>query len=357
MKLSRLYKTTKTGAIQICDISAENEIVTVTFGQLDGKLQSKTTTCSPKNEGRSNATTAEEQAILEAKSKWNKKTKSGYVEESSGTLRVRLPQKVKPYLGNENKIKFPAYSTCKYNGVNALYWLQEDGSLKLTSRGGDEYPAIPHLEQEVKDLMDTLDTYCLNGELYIHGEHLQDITSAVRKPKELSKKLVFKVFEFPLVDKPFKDEQHLFNFSKAFLHPADIQLVNNSQELEDHYNQAIFEGYEGTVIYNADAEYKFNTRSSQVYKYKKTQDAEYKVIDFSLDKNGHPVYICEVNNTTFKVKRKGTHQERINDAANATSNLGKWLTVEYEMLSKAGTPLKPVGLSFRECDNLGNPKE
>lgn len=48
-----------------------------------------------------------------------------------------------------------------------------------------------------------LQTDCLNGELYIHGEHLQDIQSAVKKPNKLSPKLQFHIFELPTINQTY----------------------------------------------------------------------------------------------------------------------------------------------------------
>ena len=167
MNLPRLYKFTKTKAIQICDISVSGAVVSTTFGQLDGKLQTSTDTCSPKNTGRSNATTAEQQAILEAQSKFAKKVKSGYSQELTSTPTVQLPQKVKTYQDNKHLVSYSCYATPKYNGLNGTYWLLPDKTLKLTSRGGDELPPIPHLEPTILKMMEHFKTTCINGELYI----------------------------------------------------------------------------------------------------------------------------------------------------------------------------------------------
>ena len=51
MQLDTLYKQGKT-AIQVCIISAIGDTVTVEFGQLNGKMQSKSTVCTAKNVGR-----------------------------------------------------------------------------------------------------------------------------------------------------------------------------------------------------------------------------------------------------------------------------------------------------------------
>jgi len=363
MTLPLLYKKTKTNAIQTYQVSTQADIITVIQGQLEGKKQSYTTKCLPKNLGRSNATTGSQQAKLECQSKWNAKIKAGYSQDPSGTLTVQLPQKVKVYQDQLKNIKFPCYSTPKLNGVNGTYWLINN-ELKLTSRGGEELPPIPHLESEVRQLMKLLKTDCLNGELYIHGQHLQDITSAVKKPKDLSKQLEFYIFEYPNINKTYQEKIEWINSLNLVVHDTDkvriigASIATSHKDIENLYNWAMKAGLEGTVIYNANAKYQFNTRSSDVFKYKKTQDAEYRVVSYTLDKYNHPIYLCITpEGKTFKVKRKGTAQERLADAVIAETNIGKWLNVEYEVLSKDKKPLKPIGNHFREMTPEGKPNE
>ena len=351
MKLPRLFKPTKTGAIQICDISVSGAVVSTTFGQLDGKLQTSTDTCSPKNVGRANATTAEEQAILEAQAKFAKKIKSGYSQELTETPTVQLPQKVKVYQDNKHLVSYPCYATPKYNGLNGTYWLLPDNSLKLTSRGGDELPPIPHLESYVRSKMKQAKTTCLNGELYIHGQSLQNITSAVKKPKELSKRLEFLVFEFPLISAPFSDKVSLLDIPVA--------KISTEAQLEELYEFTIGRNLEGIVIYNTDAIYKFNERSSSVLKYKPVADAEYKILSYTTDRNGHPVFTCETQDgKQFKVKPKGTNEERKQIIADFDSLYkNNYYKIEYEMLSDSGIPLKGIGIGLRDCDQSGEPTE
>ena len=353
MNLPRLYKPTKTGAIQICDISVSGAVVSTTFGQLDGKLQTSTDTCSPKNVGRSNETTAEQQAILEAQSKFTKKVKSGYSQELTSTPTVQLPQKVKTYQDNKHLVSYPCYATPKYNGLNGTYWLLPDKTLKLTSRGGDELPPIPHLEPTILKMMEHFKTTCINGELYISGESLQNITSAVKKPKELSKSLVFIPFELPLVSAPYKDKVALL------IKYIPIVYITREEMLEEFYAATVGAGYEGVVIYNTDSIYQFNQRSSTVLKYKPVADAEYKILSYTTDRNGHPVFTCETHDgKQFKVKPKGTDEERKQIITNFDSQYkNNYYKIEYEMLSDSGIPLKPVGISLRACDSNAEPLE
>lgn len=354
MKLRTLYKRTKTGSTQVCSISINGAVYSVEFGKLDGKMQIKNTECFPKNIGKSNESTAEGQAFEEANSKWDKKVKEGYSTDIEAPVTVQLPQKVKPFLENKDKIIYPAYSTTKLNGINGIYWLLPDGTLKLTSRGGEPYPPIPHLEAQVRADMELANTTCINCELYIHGEYLQDINGAVKKTKPLSSRLTFNPFELPLFEATYEEKVSVLNQLSGEI---EIVEVHSEEEATAHFDHVIANGYEGTVLYNKTAIYAFNQRSSDVYKYKIPKESEFKITDFNIDKNGHAVYVCDSNGGTFSVKRKGTNEERLADASVAVSNIGKWLNVEFEMLSKAGKPLKPVGQHFRLCDENGEPLE
>lgn len=367
-KLPRLYKQTKTGATQICDISFEGPKYFVTFGQLDGKLQTNITECKPKNIGKTNETTASQQAVLEAKSKWGKKIKSGYTLTVDCDTNVQTPAKVKIYQDNLKNIKFPAYSTPKLNGVNGLF-KRENSKLTLYSRGGEIYPDIPHLIKPITDLMDHLNCDSLNGELYIHGQHLQDIQSAVKKPNHLSSRLTFYIFDIPDIKSEYNIRNQVILKSTAQTlvklgSPINIYIgfligeeCYSHEDIELKFNAAIQSGYEGTVIYNANHVYKYNERSSDAFKYKKALDAEFQIINYELDKQGNPTLICQSDGGPFKVRPTGTAEYRKQLLVDMPNNIGKYYKVEYECFSKSGIPLKPIGLGIRDCDQNGQPIE
>ena len=84
-----------------------------------------------------------------------------------------------------------------------------------------------------------------------------------------------------------------------------------SQDKAADFTATVEAGYEGIVIYNTDSIYQFNQRSSTVLKYKPVADAEYKILSYTADRNGHPVFTCETHDgKQFKVKPKGTDEER-----------------------------------------------
>ena len=72
-QLATLYKRTAAGKVQEWTIFIQGATFWTVSGQIDGKkITTPPTKAEAKNTGRSNATTPEEQAMLEARAKWTK---------------------------------------------------------------------------------------------------------------------------------------------------------------------------------------------------------------------------------------------------------------------------------------------
>lgn len=67
-----LYHRGKAGGLYSWRVWTEGADILTEYGLVDGEKQIARKTATPKNVGRANATTAEEQAALEAKSMWQK---------------------------------------------------------------------------------------------------------------------------------------------------------------------------------------------------------------------------------------------------------------------------------------------
>jgi len=364
MILPTLYKKTKTGSIQIWVVSTDNNIITVTQGKLGGKMQEYYTTCTGKNLGKANSTSNKEQAELEAIAKQAKQQKAGYSINPDGEILVKLPMKVKVYQDNIKNVIFPCFASPKLDGGNAIYRL-EGAKLTLWSRGGDEYPPIPHLEPHIRLIMSSLKCKELNGELYIHGTHLQDLTGAIRKSKELSKSLEFYIFDIP--DNQSTYEERMKLLLNAHVHESrpvkviQVAGMETEADIEEYHDICVAKGYEGIVIRNARGLYKYNERSSDVFKLKIAKDAEFLIVAYDIDKNKHPVFHCVIGGPNgdklFKVKPTGTNEQRLDMVKNIKDYIGKWYKIQFESYSKAGIPTKPVGICLRHCDKNGNPSE
>ncbi len=365
-KLKRLYKKGKTGAVMICDISVEGDTIQVLTGQLDGVQTPHSTKCYPKNEGKKNATTGEEQAQKEAKAKHAKKIKKGYVLDSSGEQTVRLPMRVKKYQDQKKNVIFPCWLSPKLNGVNGEVRTRKKmggTDLDLYSRGGEMYPFLGQIYSEVLEVMRELKTETLNGEIYKHGMALQDITSAVVKPNQDTPGLGFYVFDIPDSTEEYRAKIVKL---RGIQDRSNVKIIHaveakNHQEIDDYLELCLADGYEGIIVRNSTAVYEYNTQSSDVFKYKLPDDAEYQIVGYKIDKYGHAVFRCKIPDADggheFSVKMKGTSPERLRVAAIADTYIGQWLKVEFEVLSNDLKPLKPVGICLRKCDADGKPLE
>lgn len=360
--MTTLYKSNKNGSIQQWSVSTLEDTYTVSFGQVDGAIQTTVTTCTPKNIGKSNESTGAQQAEFEAAALIAKKLKAGYSTDPSAPVTVQLAMKVKSYQDQLHNVKFPCFSSAKLNGVNGIY-KRTNGILSLYSRGGELYPSIPHLEPLVHQTMDLFNSNELNGELYIYGFALQDITSAVVKPNDNSCLLSFCIFDIADSTEKFHERvllMHTYHNFDTTIHSTIAVIYNviclSHEQLNTHFEECTTFGYEGTVVKNSSALYKHNVRSSDTFKYKKAQSAEFLIVGYELDKRRHPVFHLNTHTTpslTFKAKPIGTHA--FVESIDPQSYVGKWATIEFEVLSNDLKPLKPIFIGLRDCTPDGKP--
>jgi len=223
----------------------------------------------------------------------------------------------------------------------------------------------------VLDILQHFNLPALNVEQYIHGMHLQDIQAAVTKTNEDSKNLVAVIFAFPEHPGTYEEQKALrlqvlaYITMKKYTHvtvsiPTEVPALSDGTldktRIDELLADAVSRGMEGIMVINGDDEYKYNERSSSIWKYKIAQDAEYKIIGLELDKKDNPTLICESSGGNFKVRPKGDQASRDKLKAEFEDKyLGNWYKVEFEALSKAGKPTKPVGICLRDCDSEGAP--
>lgn len=355
----KLYKKDTKGKIRFLNIYTEEGYLIQQSGLLDGKVVSHKKECKPKNVGKVNETTSQQQAELEAQALITKKLKSGYSYSKETLSEVLLPMKVNIYQDHKSKVSKDAYYSPKLNGVNGEFRLEND-ELVLLSRGGNKYPMLEHLRESVTEYLKGINETSINVELYKHGWHLQDITAAVKKHKPdthdfPSSKIEAHIFDIPSNKNIYESRIQLIH-SYPILPGIYIVPVYKLVDIESFFNKCIGYGYEGIVIHNPKGLYKYNTRSLDVFKYKKALDGEYKIKDYILDVKGNPTFICDVPDCgEVKVRPKGTQSDREIMLNNIDKYIGSWYKIEYESLSKDGIPTKPVGIGLRDCDIHGNP--
>ena len=389
-ELPKLFGKDSRGKIKQWSITTAGAEVVIRHGKVGGKITEKRTTSAGKNVGRSNATTPAEQAVLEAESKWRKQIKKDYAELIEAIPESTLPNLATKLQDKKHTLNYDVGvdALCKLDGVRCSVFLK-DGEVFFQSRGGEAYPVIQEIADELwLTYLSKNANYVVDGEIYSHGMHLEDITSAVKKHNEDTPRLEFHIFD--LVDKTKPEEtwfERYNNYMRLFLGNPQVNRLDavgsiqvySYEEIMSLHDSYVRDGYEGIVVRPWSGVNSFGNRTADFIKYKKRLDEEFRVVRMEEDKNGCAIPICmvEVEKPTkttltlcgihfeeFKAPLTGTqernqaiYQEYVNNGHKIVDSRS-WLKVEFEAYSKYNKPAKPKGTCFRNCDPVtGEPLE
>ncbi len=352
MEFPTLYAHAINGKIKQWDISVttlDTIVVRVSHGYIDGKKTvAERTISAGKNIGKKNETSALQQAINEATSKWNGKKDDGFSEESDNISKVIRPMLAHDYSKHGNKIKFPCMVQPKLDGVRAYY---DNGA--LYSRTGKEFGGLDHILNELKGSPLRFD-----GELYSHELTFQEIVGLVKKKQINTEKIYLYVYDIIAENMTFKDRHaKLIEFFAShpniknvkLLKTDDCDTVGSLKPLHDTY---VADNYEGLIIRNIDGLYAINARSTNLQKFKEFLDDEFTVTGFADGEGveaGLVLWVCETKDgKKFTVRPRGTHEDRAVLFSTGASYVGKLLTVRFQEYTNDGIPRFPIGIGIRE---------
>ncbi len=373
MKLEILKKLTSSGNIQIWNISVEppSDII-IEFGQEGGKMQrSSERIKAGKNIGKSNETTPFEQACLEATSRWNKKKDSGYFIDGHFTgLEMFSPTSLLPMLAqsydkHSKKIVWPAYSQPKFDGIRCVAArIGTKNKVQLLSRKGKEFKSLPHLNQQLDAILPQQNCeFCLDGELYIHGERFNDIVSKIKRDDihPLSKEVEYHIYDIFVPAWPeWTYEERLDKLKALNLNFTDSLKLVDTTEVEDErallqqHSSKVILGYEGVMVRNKAGLYYNDKRSYDLQKVKSFITDEFEIVGAEENRGrqaGQCTVICKTKDgQEFGVKPEGTEQEREWYWDHKDEIVGQLLTVRYFELSSDGIPRFPIGVGVRDYE-------
>lgn len=236
-----------------------------------------------------------------------------------------------------------------FNPVRLTYRSREgtDWTSKLTWMDEVILPAIKD------DLLDAMieEGACLDGELYIPGYKVNDINSFVKNEK-LPQHLLLQYWCYDIaIDnmsyearRKFKMdnisrlcytfdtyEQHLNNKSKLVLLP-DVNIANiyDATRFRDKF---ISLGFEGLIVRDINSAYQFGARNLAMLKYKRVDDAKFKIVDVVPE--GIRTNLCklvlknDINDELFECTLNFDHSRQEYILKNKEKFIGKYAFVEY----------------------------
>lgn len=319
-------------------------------------VRSADTIAEPKNIGKKNETSPEEQAILEVEALYKKKLKTKYfktIEAAHGEKNYFEPMLAKVFEDYKDKIQYPVNVQCKFNGSRLI--LKKDGAF---TRKGERYFSIPHIIEAFKPFFEKYPDAILDGELFNEDlrERLNELIKLVRrsvnvtaedleKSKQMVSYYVYDGFGFGAnkEDDYFIRWSHICEKLKdiPYFVKVDTFLANSEAMIQHHFLKYIARGHEGIMVRIPNAPYK-NGRSKDLLKYKPVFDSEGKVKAINTADGNWAgkakTATLEWNGIEFDASFKGSMQTLEKIWQNKHEWIGKEVTFEYYGLTGLGTP-------------------
>lgn len=373
----------KVWTIQVEQVECDNDeaIITITHGKLGGKMTVKPESITEGKQGRN----CFEQAVLEAKARIKKQEDKNYRENTADLANLDiLAMLAADYRKRGKSIVYPCYGSDKYDGVRALA-KKRNGVVTIESRTSQLYD-IPHIHEALVIHMQDGDIW--DGEIYLHGEVLQDITSAVGRTDtqakidaaqrkyekvvcddnyealqeaihihEIRPKLEFHIFDVhsdKTFDERVKDLDELCGIPvvSPCIQVTQYIWVADAEDMKVKHDDAVDRGYEGLMLRNFKGLYESGKRSTDLQKYKEFVDAEFEILDVIPDKEDGSRFVVRnnLNDRTFTVTL-GSMAQRAEYLANKHLYIGKMITVRYQSrYKKTKLPQFPTGVVIRDYE-------
>lgn len=360
-----LYKRASSGALLSHTICVDGPYYWSIYGQVDGTQQeSAMTECHGKNSGKANATTDTEQAMLEARSLWEKKQKShGYVTDPDAALAGATsalvtggvdPMLAHSYAKSGDKLKYPAALQRKYDGHRCLAVVNSEGRCTLWSRTRKPILSMPHIAKAVEAL--GLADVVLDGELFVHGPEFERLTHLIRQsgPVPGHEQMEYHVYDV-VDDAVLQIERTRWLHSLGMQSPlvcVQTVTVQDEDEMMVWFEQFVAEGYEGAIARNLDGLY-IGRRSYDLLKIKEFDDTEFVCVGVEEGRGkmaGCAIFVCQTSDgVPFKAKMTGEIANLQRYVTDPSLVVGKQVVVKFQgMTNKNGVPRFPVALRIRE---------
>lgn len=367
-QLPILYSRTSKGQVQTWQIFVKDDTFHTAEGIKWGTISvSKPTICQKKNVGRANETSAEEQAILEAKAKWQKKIDGGYFENEADIDKVTtfwpmLAEKWKDYkdaIVERFEKKETVYCQAKLDGMRCI--VKKDG---MWSREGKPIKSAPHIRRLLDPLFVENPNLVLDGELYNHKfkHNFNKIISLAKKQKPTDEQLAESeqllqywiydyVFEYGEKDQfSLRMEDGIAAIDALYHKHKEIAGIirwvktyecKSIQEIEDLFKKFVDEGFEGLMV-RADESY-LNKRTKFLLKYKEFLEEEYSIDDIEEGDGNRAglattVYFHTKDGKPFKAGVIGNDDYTRELLKNKKKYIGKPGTVVFFNLTPDGLP-------------------
>lgn len=349
--ITTLYSKDSKGKLRLWSIKPEGDSYYQQAGIDGGKITEWVgVKCKAKNLGKTNQTTAEQQAISEAENKVNIKLKEGYYRTKEEALAddTFTPMLAEKYEDYKSKLVFPQIAQPKLDGARCNIYLK-NGEIVIRSRSNRDYISVPHLIQKFAPVLKKHPTWVIDGELYNHEyrDRFEDLMSLIRQTKPSTQDLeksaeLIDLYVYDIYDTAdpkcnnMGRIQNLAYLKQNFEHITTVHstIILFEKDVQSTLDMFLEQGYEGMMLRNPSGLYKPNGRSKDLLKCKLFSDEEFKILDV-LEGNGawqgcaKKILIDLGNGKKCDASLKGTQEKLADVLKNKANYINKYVTVTY----------------------------
>ncbi|HRU10624.1 MAG TPA: hypothetical protein P5144_14715 [Thermoanaerobaculia bacterium] len=308
--------------------------------------------------------TIEEQMKLEIDSRCSRMRDKGYklsreealqgATNQLGLINPMLAQKVQDVrLTAADFAANGAFVQPKYDGHRCLV-TKRDGDMLAYSRKGKPIETIGHVLEQLYPIMQDGDTF--DGELYVHGQPLQAISSLIKRDQAGSRALTFRWYDLCDLKRVFRDRYNLMvDLHASVVDKSAVQLtptgrVDSMSKVYDFFRKCRQKGYEGAMLRLSRAGYETARRASQLLKVKEREDCEVTTIGCKPSARGWAVLRVRADwGAEFDVSAPGSVDEKVEVLKNYEERYhNRRLTVEYACLTTERVPFHCVAVRWHE---------
>lgn len=304
--------------------------------------------------------TIEQQIELEMKARISRQMDKGYkldrdealkgATNQMGLVNPMLAQKVTDVRITQSMLEH-AYVQPKFDGHRCLI-TKLKGDMLAYSRRGKAITTIGHILEDAYNWMQDGDT--LDGELYVHGQSLQAISSLIKRDQAGSRALCYHWYDIVDTKRTFHDRWWTIKDLYPNVKIPHIQLVPTNRvykmaEVYTLFKEYRGQGYEGAMLRVSTAGYETAKRSAQLLKVKERHDCEVTVIGMRASTQGWAILRAKMDaGPEFDISAPGSVAEKTEVLKNETKYIGRRLTIEYANLTAEGLPFHAVATRWHE---------
>lgn len=264
----------------------------------------------------------------------------------------------------------------KLDGVKALFYYK-NGEIHTASRGGEHYDySTIHLRtyEPLVNFFKDHPTIILDGELFVRGKSLQQISGAARMEKNAYdcnwlQYWIYDCYDTANPDMIARDRwkflvEELNHENGVFIYcsPLDDEIKDSIRLLHHEtvigwdnmktlHDKWVSEGFEGAVITDPSKPYKPGSRCNNLIKIKEYKSEDFKVIGYKLGLRGSEdmTFTCELpDGRTFEAMPVGNRETKAEYVENFEEKYrGHKVECTFFNYSDDGIPTQPKARIFR----------